>query len=72
MTAPPELAVVLARLEVKLDTLIGSTADHEKRLRELEQAMPIKDNKGNVVTAEMLIRAVALIVGVVTGVWVIP
>lgn len=71
MTAPPELAVVLARLEVKLDGLILSSSDHEKRLRELEQVM-IKDPKGNVVTAEMLIRAVALIVGVVTGVWVIP
>lgn len=36
--APPDLAVVLARLDVKLDQLILSSGDHEARLRKIEEA----------------------------------
>jgi len=36
MTPTPELTVVLARMEVKLDQIIEKSGDHEARLRKLE------------------------------------
>lgn len=33
----PDVALVLARLEVKLDQLIAVSSDHEVRLRKLEE-----------------------------------
>lgn len=37
MSTPDPFAVVLARLEVKLDQLLADTGDHEQRLRRLEE-----------------------------------
>lgn len=77
MTAPlPDIAITLARFEVKLDAIIGSSSDHETRIRSLEKTIMDQpknpDPKHTVVTLEMLIRAIAVLVGVATGVWVIP
>lgn len=33
----PDVALLLARLEVKLDSLIASSSDHEARIRKLEE-----------------------------------
>lgn len=77
MTAPlPDLAITLARFEVKLDSIIGASSDHETRIRTLEKTVMDQpknpDPKHAVVTVEMVIRAIAVLVGVATGVWVIP
>jgi len=36
MTTAPDMAVTLARVEMKIDTLVKSASDHETRLRDLE------------------------------------
>lgn len=62
MKAPPELALVMARVEVKLDQVLHLATDHEQRLRKLEERRwPLP------VTA-VLASAVSLI-GSITGVW---
>lgn len=35
-TIPDPTAVILARLEIKVDTLLAASGDHEARLRALE------------------------------------
>lgn len=75
MSTPPDLAITLARFEVKLDTIIGASSDHETRIRALEAKVtdqPNDPNKHSAVTMEMFVRALVLVIGVVTGVWVIP
>lgn len=32
----PDIAVTLARMEMKIDTLVKSSSDHESRIRDLE------------------------------------
>ncbi|MEU0398346.1 hypothetical protein ABZ208_37510 [Streptomyces sp. NPDC006208] len=39
-TAPGDLAILFARLEVKLDQLIDASGDHEARIRRLEDRTP--------------------------------
>lgn len=39
MTTTPDLVILLARLEVKLDQALGATSDHESRLRKVEAQM---------------------------------
>jgi hypothetical protein len=38
MTPTPDTAVTLARMEMKIDTLLKTSSDHEARLRDLETA----------------------------------
>lgn len=59
----PDLALVLARLEVKLDQLINASSDHEIRLRKLEERrwpLPVV----------AVVCAGLSMVGTVAGLWV--
>lgn len=58
MSGPPDeiLAVTLARIETKLDNLIGANSDHERRIRTLEaQRWPLP-------SAAVVLSAAAVII----------
>lgn len=69
MTAPPDLPVLLAKMDVKLDQLLSASGDHEARLRKLEEQNAHGKN-WQVVLANSLMTAVnAVLAGsvVITG-----
>jgi hypothetical protein len=65
MTTTPDLAIVLARLEMKVDQLLADASDHETRLRALEAHRD--DRKWPLPTAA--VGSILALVGTAVGNW---
>lgn len=65
VSAPPDLAVILARLEVKLDQLLSASNDHEARLRKLEE------RRWPLPVVAVVCSGLSLI-GTAAGIWMAP
>lgn len=63
MTGHDSYAVILARLEVKLDQLIESSSDHEIRMRKLEESQSQGKNWQVILTNSLLTAVNAALAG---------
>jgi hypothetical protein len=59
---PPDAAVTLVRIEVKLDTMLAKVDDHEGRLRALESRNWPRQSVNSIVSVCAALAAVATVV----------
>lgn len=65
MTTAPDLSIILARMDVKLDAIIEKTGDHEARLRKLEagRSWPVVLTNGLLTTLNAALASVVVVGG---------